>query len=32
MTQEELVFWAGYYEIKMEREKREMNRQKNKTR
>lgn len=32
MTQEELVYWAGYYEIKMEREKREMNRQKNKTR
>ena len=32
MTEEELIHWAGYYEIKNDREKQEMNRQKNKTR
>ncbi len=32
MTEEELVFWAAYYEVKNEREKQELNRQKNKTR
>ena len=32
MTEEELVYWAAYYEIKNDREIQEMNRQKNKTR
>ena len=32
MTEEELVFWAAYYEVKNEREKQELNRQKAKTR
>jgi len=32
MTEEELIHWAAYYEVKNEREKQEMNRQKNKTR
>jgi len=32
ITQEELIFWAAYYEVKNEREKAEMNRQKAKTR
>ena len=32
MTEEELVFWAAYYEVKNEREKQELNRQRAKTR
>ena len=28
MTEEELVHWAAFYEVKNEREKQEMNRQK----
>tara|TARA_R100000329_G_scaffold73927_1_gene64206 strand:+ start:309 stop:428 length:120 start_codon:yes stop_codon:yes gene_type:complete len=32
ITQEELIFWAAYFEVKYEREKAEMNRQKAKTR
>jgi len=32
MTEEELIHWAAYYEVKNDREKQEMNRQKNKTR
>ena len=32
MTEEELVFWAAYYEVKNEKEKQEMNRQKAKRR
>ena len=32
MTEEELVFWAAYYEVKYEKEKQELNRQKAKTR
>jgi len=32
MTEEELIYWAAYYEVKNDREKQEMNRQKNKTR
>ena len=27
ITEEELIFWAAYYEVKNEREKREINRQ-----
>jgi hypothetical protein len=32
ITDEELIFWAAYYEVKNEREKQEMNRQKAKLR
>ena len=32
ITEEELVYWAAYYEVKNEREKQEINRQKAKTR
>tara|TARA_Y100001973_G_scaffold76787_1_gene112253 strand:- start:154 stop:273 length:120 start_codon:yes stop_codon:yes gene_type:complete len=32
MTEEELIYWAAYYEIKNDREKQEMNRQKAKRR
>ena len=32
VTDEELIFWAAYFEVKYEREKAEINRQKNKTR
>ena len=32
MTEEELIYWSAYYEIKNERHKQEMNRQRNKTR
>jgi|TARA_R100001460_G_scaffold8304_1_gene20679 hypothetical protein len=32
MTEEELIHWAAYYEIKNDREKQEMNRQKAKSR
>tara|TARA_R100001163_G_scaffold65322_1_gene62112 strand:- start:1568 stop:1729 length:162 start_codon:yes stop_codon:yes gene_type:complete len=32
ITEEELIFWAAFYEVKNEREKREINRQKAKTR
>ena len=32
ITEEELIFWAAYFEVKYEREKAEINRQKNKTR
>ena len=32
MTEEELVYWAAYYEVKNEREKQELNRQRAKTR
>jgi len=32
MTEEELIHWAGYYEVKNERENQEMNRQKAKSR
>jgi len=28
LTEEELIYWAGYYEVKYEKEKREINRQK----
>ena len=28
MTEEELIHWAAYYEVKYDREKQEMNRQK----
>ncbi len=28
ITQEELIYWAGYYEVKNDREKQEINRQK----
>ncbi len=28
MTEEELVYWAAYYEVKNERERQEMQRQK----
>ena len=27
ITEEELIFWAGYYEVKNDREKKELNRQ-----
>jgi len=30
MTEEELVYWAAYYEVKNERERQEMQRQKSK--
>ena len=32
ITQEELIYWAGYYELKIEREQKEMQRQKAKSR
>jgi len=32
VTQEELIYWAAYYEVKNDREKQEMNRQKAKSR
>ena len=32
MTAEELIYWAAYYEIKNDREKQEMQRQKAKSR
>jgi hypothetical protein len=32
ITQEELIHWAAYYEVKNERQKQEMNRQKAKSR
>ena len=32
MTEEELIYWAGYYDVKNEREKQEMNRQRAKKR
>jgi len=32
LTEEELIYWAAYYEVKYEKEKREMNRQKAKSR
>ena len=32
ITEEELIYWAAYYEVKCEREKQQYNRQKNKTR
>jgi len=32
MTEEELIYWVGYYEVKNDREKQEMNRQKAKSR
>ena len=32
LTQEELIYWAAYYDLKNEREKKEMQRQKNKSR
>ena len=32
ITEEELIYWAAYYEVKTEREKQELNRQKAKTR
>ena len=32
MTEEELIYWAAYYDVKNEREKQEMNRQKAKKR
>ena len=32
ITEEELIYWAAYYEVKNQREKQEINRQKNKTR
>jgi len=32
MTEEELIYWAAYYEIKNDREKQEMQRQKAKSR
>jgi len=32
MTEEELIYWAAYYDVKNEREKQEMNRQKAKRR
>jgi len=28
MTEAELIFWAAYYEVKYDREKKELNRQK----
>ena len=28
ITEEELIYWASYYQVKFEREKRELNRQK----
>jgi hypothetical protein len=28
MTEEELIYWAGYYEVKNERQEKEMQRQK----
>ena len=27
ITEEELIYWAGYYEVKNDREKKELNRQ-----
>ena len=32
MTEAELIYWAGYYEIKHEEEKREIQRQKHNSR
>ena len=32
MTEEELIYWVAYYDVKNEREKQEMNRQKAKRR
>jgi len=32
MNEEELIYWAAYFEIKNQREKEEINRQKAKTR
>jgi len=32
MSEEELIYWAGYYELKVEREQKEMQRQKAKSR
>jgi len=32
LTEEELVYWAAYYEIKAEKQKQEINRQRAKTR
>jgi len=32
MTEEELIYWAAYYDVKNEREKQEINRQKAKRR
>jgi len=32
MTEEELIYWAAYYDVKNEREKQEMNRQRTKRR
>ena len=32
MTEEELVYWAAYYEVKTERQEKEMQRQKAKSR
>ena len=32
MSEEELIYWAAYYEVKNEREKKELNRQRAKSR
>ena len=32
MSEEELIYWAAYYEVKNEREKKELNRQRAKAR